>query len=431
MRIVIVGGGAGGLELATKLGRTFGRKKKAEILLIDRNQMHLWKPLLHEVATGTLDYEVDSVSYRAHAYNNGFQFKIGSLIGINREQKHITLQPVIDNEGEQILPQREIHYDKLVIAIGSVSNDFGTPGIAQFCTYLDSAEQAVKFQKRLINRFIRVNQRRDSDKTQNLRVAIVGGGATGVELSAELYNAQHWFYLYGLKNVSHENLKVTLIEAAPRLVAGLSERISTSVYNELTKLGVDIMTGTRVARAEKGQLITSEGNIIKADLMVWAAGVKAPDFLNDFGGLQTNKLNQLLVNEYLQAQDDKDIFALGDCAGCQLGENTWVPPRAQSAHQMASCIYANFVRSIKGKPLKAFAYHDHGSLVSLSRYSTVGSLMGNFTRSSWNVEGKLARMAYISLYRMHQAALHGWIKTLFIALIEKVNHVLRPRLKLH
>ncbi len=431
MRIVIVGGGAGGLELATKLGKKLGRKKKAEILLIDKNQMHLWKPLLHEVAAGTLDFEVDAVSYRAHAYNNGFQFKIGTLVGIDREQKYIVLAQVVESDGEEILPQRHIHYDQLILAVGSVSNDFGTPGIAEHCTYLDSASQAVKFQQKLINRFIKINQRCETDPNQNLTIAIVGGGATGVELSAELYNARHWFYLYGLSNITHEHLKVILIEAGDKLVPALSERISAGVQQELRKLGVDILTGTRVARAESGRFITTDDRIIPADLMVWAAGVKAPDFLKDFGGLRTNRANQILVNEYLQAQDDDSIYALGDCAGRKLDDHHWVPPRAQSAHQMASCICNNILRSLSNKDPVAFVYRDHGSLVSLSRYSTIGNLMGNFARANWNIEGKLARMAYISLYRMHQMALHGWLKTAIMTLIEKVNHVIRPRLKLH
>ena len=431
MRIVIIGGGAGGLELATKLGRKLGRKNKAEILLIDKNQVHLWKPLLHEVATGTLDFEVDSVSYRAHAYNNHFKFKIGSLTGINREKQFITLQSLSDSHGEEVLPERQIDYDQLVIAIGSISNDFGTPGIAEHCTFLDSAAQAVKFQKKLINSFIRINKYRETDSSQNLKVAIVGAGATGVELSAELYNARHWFNLYGLSNITHQNLEVTLIEAGPRLLPALSERIGSGVHNELKKLGVNILTSTRVVRANKKQLVTADEKVIHADLMVWAAGVKAPDFLKNFGGLQTNRMNQLLVNEYLQTFDDPNIFALGDCAARQLDETLWVPPRAQSAHQMASCIYKNIVSIYSNRPLKPFTYKDHGSLVSLSRYSTIGNLMGNFAKSGWNIHGKLARMAYLSLYRMHQAALHGWFKTIIMILVERINHVIRPRLKLH
>ena len=431
MKIVVVGGGAGGLELATKLGRKLGRKGRADILLIDRNHTHLWKPLLHEVASGTLDAGVEAVSYRAHAHNHGFSFKVGTLSAINREQRMIHLQPVVDEEGVEILPERNINYDILVLAIGSVSNDFGVEGIRQHCSFLDSPAQATRFQTRLVNRFIRLNKSLETQPDATLSVAIVGGGATGVELSAELFNARHWFALYGLNRVTHEHLKVTLVEAGPRLLPALSEHIATSVHRELLDLGLTIRTDTHVVRAEKGRLVTGEGDSIDADLMVWAAGVKAPDFLRNFGGLETNRINQLLVNPFLQTQQDANIYALGDCAGCPIDDKRWVPPRAQSAHQMADTVYANILRSIVGKPLKAFKYKDHGSLVSLSRYTTIGNLMGNLTHGSVNIEGRLARMAYISLYRMHQLALHGWWRMLMMALAEGINRIIRPRLKLH
>ncbi len=430
MKIVIVGGGAGGLELATKLGRKLGRKGRADVLLIDRNQTHIWKPLLHEVATGTLDAGIDAVSYRAHGHTHGFRFQLGTLEGVDRVQKVIRLQPLFDEKGDQVLPERVESYDLLVLAIGSVSNDFGIEGISEHCIFLDSPQQAHRFQKLLVNRFLRVNQLLENDPEQKFSVAIVGGGATGVELSAELFNARQWFTLYGLSNITPEHFKVTLIEAGPRLLPALTERLSGTVHHELTRLGLDIRTGTQVKRAEKGRLITSTGESIDADIAVWAAGVKVPEFVKEFG-LETNRINQIIVNETLQPPTDPGIYVIGDCAGFKLAENQWVPPRAQSAHQMASCVYQNILRSMDGRSAKRFVYRDHGSLVSLSRYTAIGQLMGNFTRSNWNVEGKLARMAYISLYRMHQLALHGWIKTGLMTLAEKINHVIRPRLKLH
>lgn len=431
MKIVIVGGGAGGLELATKLGRKLGRKGKAEVLLIDKNHTHLWKPLLHEVATGTLDYEADALSYRAHGYDNGFRFRIGTLHGIDRAQKTIQLRPLMDDNGEQILPERSEGYDVLVLAIGSVSNDFGVEGIKEHCIFLDSAEQARRFQKRLVNDFIRLDQLLETQPNQKLSIVIVGGGATGVELSAELFNARQWFSLYGLKNVSKAHFKVTLIEAGPRLLPALSERIASSVHYELRRLGLEILTSTQIKRAQKGGLVTADDSIIEADIAVWAAGVKAPDFLKNFGELDTNRINQIIVNPHLQPPKDASIYVLGDCAGRAIDEKRWVPPRAQSAHQMASLVYKNILLARNNKPLKNFVYRDHGSLVSLSRFTAIGNLMGNFTRGSVNLEGWLARMAYISLYRMHQLALHGWTKMVLMTLAEKLNHVLRPRLKLH
>lgn len=431
MKIVIVGGGAGGLELATKLGKKLGRRKKADIVLIDRKHIHLWKPLLHEVASGTLDSEVDAVSYRAHAHNHGFQFKIGRLCDIDRGEKCIVLGSETDNDGVEILPQRTVKYDLLVLAIGSESNDFGTPGVMQYCTFLDNLEQAEKFQYKLLNRFISLDQRLLTHPDDYISIAIVGGGATGVELSAELVNAQQLFSVYGLDQIKPEHLKLTLIEAGPRLLPALSERISDAVVKELQKLGLKIRTNTRIASVSCDALHTSEGEKIKADLMVWAAGVKAPDFLKEFGGLKTNSANQILTRTNLLAANDDNIFVIGDCAATKLKDNEWVPPRAQSAHQMASSVYKNIHNMTRRRELEDFKYSDYGSLVSISHFSAVGRLMGNFSRGSMNIEGKIARIAYLSLYRMHQLALHGWVRMILIALSERINKVIRPRLKLH
>jgi NADH dehydrogenase len=436
MKVVIVGGGAGGLELATSLGKKLGRKGKAEILLLDRSQVHIWKPLLHEVASGSLDAEVDAVSYRAHAHAHGFHFKLGSLCGIDRERKVIKLDALLDNEGEEILPPREESYDYLVMAIGSISNDFGIEGVAQHCTFLDGISQANAFQSKLLNHFIRLNRVLEKDEPQRkLHVLIVGGGATGVELSAELFRARQWFANYGLGQVLPEDLQVSLIEAGPRLLPALNEGISAAVHEELLKMGAQVNLSTTIVKAEKGALITKDGSRHEADLMVWAAGVKAPDFLANFDGLETNRANQLLVEPTLQVKGDDSIFALGDCAGCEItaadGQTSWVPPRAQSAHQMASLIAKNIYQIHANKPLKQFNYRDYGSLVSLSDYTAFGRLMGGISSGSLRVEGRIARLAYTSLYRMHQMAIHGWFKTLLMTMMDKINRFIRPRLKLH
>lgn len=436
MKIVIVGGGAGGLELATKLGKTLGRKSKADVLLLDRNHTHIWKPLLHEVASGSLNADVDSVSYRAHAHNNHFRFKLGTLCGLNRAEKTIKLAALHDEDGQEILPERDESYDLLVLAIGSVSNDFGVEGITDHCIFLDSPQQAERFHKRLVNRFIRLNRAlREGDCEQKLNIAIVGAGATGVELSAELFKAREWFSTYGLNHIKPEHLQVSLVEAGPRVLPALTDRISAAAHQELNKLGVKVRTSTIVQKAQNNGLVTKEDELIDADLMVWAAGVKAPDFLTQLDGLETNRANQLLVDPTLLVKGTDNIFALGDCAGCTMkgpdGEDRWVPPRAQSAHQMAAQVGDNILRLVNDKPLQAFAYKDRGSLISLSHYSAVGKLMGGLSGGSLNVEGRIARAAYVSLYRMHQYALHGWFRTLLLALTDKINLLIRPRLKLH
>ncbi|MEN4978060.1 NAD(P)/FAD-dependent oxidoreductase [Erwinia billingiae] len=428
-KIVIIGGGAGGLELATQLGHKLGRKKKAEITLIDRNTSHLWKPLLHEVATGSLDEGIDGLSYLAHARNHGFQFQLGTLTDIDREGKRLQLSEIRDAQGELLVPERELAYDTLVMALGSTSNDFGTPGVKDHCIFLDNPHQARRFHNEMLNLFLKFSSSEGPQDTVN--IAIVGAGATGVELSAELHNAVKQLHSYGYKGLDNSALNVTLVEAGERILPALPPRISTAAHQELTKLGVRVLTQTMVTSADKKGLNTKSGEFIDADLMVWAAGIKAPDFMKEIGGLETNRINQLVVKPTLQTTLDDSIFAIGDCASCALPSGGFVPPRAQSAHQMASLVLGNILAQIKGQSLKSYVYKDHGSLVSLSRFSTVGSLMGNLMRGSMMVEGRIARFVYISLYRMHQVALHGYFKTGLMMLVGSINRVIRPRLKMH
>ncbi|CAV19248.1 NAD(P)/FAD-dependent oxidoreductase [Vibrio sp. 10N.222.54.F12] len=427
-KIIVVGGGAGGLELATKLGRTLGRKKRAQITLVDRKASHLWKPLLHEVATGSLDEGVDALSYRAHAKNHCFDFQMGSLNDIDRERKVIALSELTDEHGELLMPGRELEYDILVMALGSTSNDFNTPGVRDNCIFLDSPEQAHRFRTEMNNQFLKLHAKNGQGTVD---IAIVGAGATGVELSAELHNAVKELRTYGFGDLDSSKLNVNLVEAGERILPALPPRISSAAHSELTKLGVNVRTTTMVTQADADGLTTKDGEKIPAQIMVWAAGIKAPDFMKDIGGLETNRINQLVVKNTLQTTLDDNIFAIGDLAQCTQADGSFVPPRAQAAHQMASCAFSNIIAKLNGRDLKDYIYKDKGSLVSLSRFSTVGSLMGNLTKGSMMVEGRIARVVYISLYRMHQMALHGLIKTSLMMLVGRINRVLRPNLKLH
>ncbi|WP_049855080.1 NAD(P)/FAD-dependent oxidoreductase [Dickeya fangzhongdai] len=428
-KIVIVGGGAGGLELATSLGHKLGRKKKAEITLVDRNHSHLWKPLLHEVATGSLDDDMDALSYLAHARNHHFNFQLGMMTDIDREQRAVQLAEIRGEQGELLVAARSLSYDILVVALGSTSNDFGTPGVKDHCIFLDNPKQARRFHNEMLNLFLKFSA--SQGQQEKVNIAIVGGGATGVELSAELHNAVKQLHSYGFDSLSNQALNVTLVEAGERILPALPPRISAAAHHELTKLGVRVLTKTMVTSAQQNGLNTKDGEFIDADLMVWAAGIKAADAMKDIAGLETNRINQLVVEPTLQTTRDPAIFAIGDCASCPQPGGGFVPPRAQAAHQMASRCYSNILALMNNQSLKPYVYKDHGSLVSLSKFSTVGSLMGNLMRGSVMVEGRIARFVYISLYRMHQIALHGYIKTGLMMLVGSINRVIRPRLKLH
>jgi NADH:ubiquinone reductase (H+-translocating) len=431
-QIVVVGGGAAGLELVTKLGKRFGRDG-FDILLVEKNRTHIWKPLLHEVAAGSLDANLDEVGYRSHGHAWGYRFFYGAMEGVDRENRQVLIAPILDEDGREIMGRHSIRYDYLVLAVGSVSNDFGTKGVAQHCIFLDSRLQADRFRSKLLDHCLRVSRTLSRDPASDavVRVDIVGGGATGVELAAELYNSAAELRHYGLEVFDESRLKVALIEAGPRILPALPERLAEAARKELEALGVRVVTGEQVVEATSEGMLTASGELIKADLRVWAAGVKGPDMLGTLG-LETTRSNQLMVKPTLQTSRDDRIFAIGDCAWfVPQGETKPVPPRAQAAHQMAATAFHNISAMIRGRKLKDFVYHDHGSLVSLSHFSTVGSLMGNLIGGRMAIEGRLARFVYLSLYRMHLIAIHGWLKGLALILVGHVNQIVRPRLKLH
>jgi NADH dehydrogenase len=432
-QIVVVGGGAGGLELVTRLGARYGRERH-DILLVEKNPTHIWKPLLHEVAAGSLDANLDEVGYRSHCHRWGYRFVFGAMETIDRASREIAIAPLIDEDGRELIERRRIGFDYLVLAIGSVTNDFGTPGVAQNCLLLDDRAQADRFRNRLLNQCLRVSHAMSENAHAEayVRVAIVGAGATGVELAAELYNAASALSYYGLEDFDESRLKVTLIEAGPRILPALPEKLAEAARAELEVLGVRVCTGERVTGVTPELILTQSGESIAADLKVWAAGVRGPEILRNIGGLESTAACQLVVRPTLQTTRDERIFAIGDCCYCLLpGSARPVPPRAQAAHQMATTVYHNLDRLMRGEPLRSYVYTDHGSLVSLSRYSTVGSLMGNLVGGRMAIEGRLARFVYMSLYRMHLLAIHGWLRGSALILIGHVARILRPRLKLH
>ncbi len=432
-QIVIVGGGAAGLELARKLGARYGRKRH-DIILVDRNRTHIWKPLLHEVAAGSLDASLDEVGYRGHCHRWGYRYLYGTLDRIDRQARRVHIAPVFDHRGHEVVSAHSVRYDYLVLAYGSMTNDFGTPGVAENCIFLDSRGQADNFRDQLLNHCLRVSRAMQTDPSSDahVRVAIVGGGATGVELAAELYNAADALGHYGLEVFDRKRLDVTLLEAGARILPALPDGLAEAAQEELESLGVKVLPGTVVTASLPSGMETAGGAFVPADLQVWAAGVKAVPISQGLDGLELTRNNQIVVRPSLQALDDDRIFAIGDCAFCKLlGQDKPVPPRAQAAHQMATAAYVNLVRLMTGKPLEDFVYRDQGSLVSLSRFSTVGSLMGRLVGGRMAVEGRLARFVYMSLYRMHILAIHGWLRGLTVIAVGHINRFVRPTLKLH
>jgi NADH dehydrogenase len=370
-KIVIVGGGAGGLELATRLGKAYGRGNKVIVTLVDKNRTHIWKPKLHEIASGSMDFGDHEVDYMAQAHWNHFTFRIGELKGLDRANKTIDLYPYLDSDGSPVTPIQQIEYDTLVVCVGSLSNDFGTQGVKEFALKLETQHDAKQFHSKMVNACIRAHHQKEVIHKRQLHVAIIGAGATGVELAAELHRTTREVVAFGLDRIDPEkDIKVSLIEAAERILPALQPRFSLATEDLIKKLGVQVFTSSKVMEVMSNGIRLADGRVLESELVVWAAGVKAPDFLKDLGGLETNRINQLVVLDTLQTTRDIDIFALGDCAACPCpdedgGRGGIVPPRAQAAHQQASHLFEQIKRRLSNKSLRPYRYKDFGSLVSL------------------------------------------------------------------
>ena len=432
--IIIVGGGAGGLELATSLGDSLGKSKKANITLIDSTRTHVWKPLLHEIAAGSMNPDKHELDYLAQAHWHHFNFRLGRMDGLDRAKKEVTIAPYFDEDGVEVIQRRTFKYDTLVIAIGSTTNDFGIKGAREFSIAIDTQEQAEKFHRRLHNAMVRAQTQTTILQPGQLDVVIVGAGATGVELAAELHNTTRELTAYGLDKIDPDrDVKISIIEASDRVLPALPPKLSMAVDLELRKLRVHVYAGERVTEVTEKGVLTHSGRFIPSALVVWAAGIKAPDFLKDLGALETNRINQLVVKQTLQTTLDDSIFAFGDCAACPwLGHDGNVPPRAQAAHQQASTLVGTMKKRVAGKTnYVEYQYRDYGSLVNLGRYSTIGSLMGAISGGSMYIEGMFARIMYRSLYQMHLMALHGIVSTFFQYLSRLIAQRNEAKVKLH
>jgi NADH dehydrogenase len=432
-RIVVAGGGAAGLELVTRLGDGPGRRGLADVALVERSRTHLWKPLLHAVAAGSMDPSEHQLSYLAQAHWRHFRYHFGEMIGLDRGAKMVRLGATHDAEGREIAAPRSIPYDTLIIAVGSVTNDFGTPGAAEFAVPLETAEQAVRFHHRLVNAGLRAQAQSEPIRAGQLHVAIIGAGATGAELAAELHESVREMVAYGLDQVDPDrDIRIVLIEAASRILPALPERISTATLKILTKMGVEVHTNARVSAVRAEGIELASGEFIPAELAVWAAGVRGPDLLARLDGLEVNRVGQLVTDATLRTTADPDIFAIGDCAAVpRPGFDAPVPPRAQAAHQEASHLAKQLRRRLQGLPLEPFVYRDFGSLVSFGRMGAVGNLMNLAVGGDVFIEGVLARWAYRSLYKMHERALHGVAKTALDMLARGLSRQAQPRVKLH
>jgi len=428
-RVVIAGGGAGGLELAARLGRIHGPQT---ITLVDARPFHIWKPSLHEAAAGTLDIHQEGLSYLMLANLDRFSFVLGEVEGVDRERSVLRIGPVMGPDGRKLIDARELDYDTLVLAIGSVANFFGTPGAERHAVTLETPENAEQFRLAILQALLRLNPAKARDPGTRLNLVIVGGGATGVELAAELREAGRVVRAYGLPGFDPDrDLAITLIEGAPRILAALPERLSRAAHARLEAIGVRVETGRRVTEVAADSVRTDDGRSFESDLCLWAAGIHGPRLLEGLG-LPLNRIGQVQVDDHLRTPDSR-ILAMGDCAAAPWTNGRPVPARAQAAHQQAAYLARMLDARLRHRPepQAPYVYRDHGSLVSLGQGEGVGSLMGKLAGRGLFISGVLARTMYMGLHLMHYRQILGAGRTVSLALARLLMKRTRPRVKLH
>lgn len=424
-RIVIVGGGVAGLILATRLGHALGRQGNAEITLIDRSPTHVWKPMLHTFAAGTWNIHQQRVQYLTHAHTHHFHYLPGQLDGIDTSAKRIRLAPM-QADGQTIADARELDYDALVLAFGSRANDFGTPGVAAHCRFIDSQDEANAFNARL-----RAQVARSFACGDNIDIAIVGGGATGVELAAELSRMVELAAGYGGEAAIRRRLHVTLLESSPRILGAFPEAVATSATSQLRALGIDVRTGVKVTAADADGYALADGSRVTASLKVWAAGIRAADSFPD-SGLALNHAGQILVGSDLSAQGAECVFAIGDCASLTPeGVQRPLPATAQVANQQALHLARHIPGWLQsGAPISPFRFRDLGALVSLSDYNAFGTLgRFGFFKGGF-IKGRFAQLSHAALYRRHQISLHGTGRASVLWLAERINALVQPSIRI-
>ncbi|WP_259461548.1 NAD(P)/FAD-dependent oxidoreductase [Paraburkholderia fungorum] len=436
-RVVIVGGGVGGLGLATRLSETLGRAGHAQIVLVDRWPTHFWKPLLHEAASGQLDPATHQLQYAVQAQRHGFEFEQGELAALDRTNRHITLNALHDADGREILPSRQLAFDTLVLAMGSVTQYFGVPGAAEHALPLESVAHAEAFRRKLLDACLRANHARRTRTAQAdtpVSINIIGAGATGVELAAAVRDTVRLLNRYSPFSLDPvRDFRIRLIESSERVLPALSETISARAQKMLGSLGVDVLNATRVTEVRADAVLTDQGAPLASDIAIWTAGIAGPPVLRTLDGIAVNRNAQVQVHRTLQCTNDANIFGLGDCAACPSSDNpdAFLAPRAQVAHQQALFLARALKCRIAGEPLPAFVYRDAGTLVGFGREGTIGSLSNGMLTQPMFVDGWLATAVYKLIYRRHVMTLTGFARMALDSASHWLRRRVHPVIRLH
>lgn len=370
VKVVIIGAGFAGLEAAKALRKM----PEVSVVMIDRHPYQLFSPLLYQVATGGLPE--DDIAYPVRAAIPGISFVRGDVVKINALQHTVRL-----SDGQ------DIGYDQLIIATGSVGTTFGIPGVEEHALQMKSIGDARAIKQRLFGTYEDVQEGRLPREA--LRVVVVGGGPTGVEVSGAVAELQ--------RSMDHEYPEiakyatVTLVEAGPRLLPSFTQESSDHAREELEDLGVTVKVNAAVDRMYERDLHLKSGEILQAGTVVWAAGVAAPERWGDLGA--TGPARRLLVDEFLRLPDVPDVWVVGDTAAFSTGDGPVLPMVAPVAMQQGRHVARNLIALTSGRMLTPFTYVDKGQMATIGRRRAVAETAGG-TR----LHGTAAWLAWLALH---------------------------------
>jgi NADH dehydrogenase len=368
-KVVILGAGFGGLTAARALS------KHAEVVLIDRHNFQTFLPLLYQVSTAGL--AADHVAYpiRGALRKTNVQFRMGTPKKLNATASELTL-----TDGQVI------KYDHLVIALGSTTADFGIAGVKENALGMKTVGEALTIRSEVMRSYEDMCRQGNKD---NLDIAIVGGGPTGVEMAgafAELVRGP----LRSDYADAANRVRVSIIEAGPRLVPSFSESLSNKTQKDLEKLGVKVLTNTSVKEVLPDSILTLDGNTIQANTTVWAAGVKGVPAM-DLLHLPVTR-GRIDVSSTLQVTGYENVWAIGDIAGAVGADGVPLPMVAPVAMQQGRFLAKQIQALTAAKPLENFKYKDKGSMATIGRHKAIVEVKGI------RISGPIAWLAWLWLH---------------------------------
>ena len=395
--IVILGAGFGGIYTYKSLPDWV--KKQCRITLIDRRNHFLFTPLLPEVAGASLDQHsiVEPIRDIVNRKVNVIQ---STVVSVNAENNIV------------VLPNREIHYDVLVAGLGSTTHFFGTPGAEQYAHVLKDLDDAVQLRDKFIDTFEAASQLTDpQERAALLSFMIVGAGPTGVELAGETSDLLFDTFIKQFGNINVNEISLTLINSGDEVLQMFDKKLRTYAAQALKDINVTIKNNVRVAEVTETGVVTADGEFIPAHTVIWTAGVTANSLTCSCGSFNVEH-GRIMTDEYLRAQNTKNVFVIGDMAMFPTTDGRGLPMTAQIAKQQGVVTGNNIARFLKKEPLEKFVYKEKGLLASLGSFDAIAQVKG------FKFKGFIAWFMWRTIYLFNFAS---WKKRLMIMFIWTIN----------